>query len=118
MQKTNDRVLWIDGLRGIACLAIFAHHFGCCFYPVTQFGPEGQWATPASVALAQSPLAVFLNGNFWVCVFCVPVSAAQPVRAEHASAALSSSAVIFLFIVVPSLFLPVGPARPGVVVRL
>ena len=71
MQKANGRVLWIDGLRGIACLAIFAHHFGCCFYPVTQYGPDGDWATPASIALAQSPLAVLLNGNFWVCVFCV-----------------------------------------------
>ena len=71
MQTTNDRVLWIDGLRGIACLAIFAHHFGCCFYPVTQYGPKGEMATPLGVALAQSPLGVLLNGNFWVCVFCV-----------------------------------------------
>ena len=71
MKKEKERVLWIDGLRGIACLAIFAHHFGCCFYPVTQAGPESDWATPLSVALAQSPLGVLLNGNFWVCVFCV-----------------------------------------------
>ena len=71
MQKSNDRVLWIDGLRGIACLAIFAHHFGCCFYPVTQYGPKGEMATPLGIALAQSPLGVLLNGNFWVCVFCI-----------------------------------------------
>ena len=71
MNKEKERVLWIDGLRGIACLAIFAHHFGCCFYPVTQNGPNSDWATPLSVALAQSPLGVLLNGNFWVCVFCI-----------------------------------------------
>ncbi len=71
MKENKGRVLWIDGLRGIACLAIFAHHFGCCFYPVTQYGPQGEMATPTGVALAQSPLGVLLNGNFWVCVFCV-----------------------------------------------
>ena len=71
MAKSGNRILWIDGLRGVACLAIFAHHFGCCFSPVTQFGPDAEYASPLSVALAQSPLGVFLNGNFWVCVFCL-----------------------------------------------
>ncbi len=70
MYKTSTRVLWIDGLRGVACLAILAHHFGCCFFPVTQFGPEAEGASALSVSLAQSPLGVLLNGNFWVCVFC------------------------------------------------
>ena len=71
MSEKRLRVLWIDGLRGVACLAIFAHHFFCCFYPVTQYGPDTVAASPLSVALAQSPLAVLLNGSFWVCVFCI-----------------------------------------------
>lgn len=71
MAKSGNRILWIDGLRGVACLAIFAHHFGCCFFPVTQFGPDTAGASPLSIALAQSPLGVLLNGNFWVCVFCI-----------------------------------------------
>lgn len=71
MAQARKRVPWIDGLRGLACLAIFAHHFAGCFYPVLLYGSEQAGASAAGVALAQSPLAVLVNGNFWVCVFFV-----------------------------------------------
>ena len=71
MAQARERLPWIDGLRGLACLAIFAHHFAGCFYPVLLYGSDQGGATPAGIALAQSPLAVLVNGNFWVCVFFV-----------------------------------------------
>lgn len=71
MVQARERLPWIDGLRGLACLAIFAHHFAGCFYPVLLYGSDQPGAGPVGVALAQSPLAVLVNGNFWVCVFFV-----------------------------------------------
>ena len=71
MAQERKRLPWIDGLRGLACLAIFAHHFAGCFYPVLLYGTEQDGAGPLGIALAQSPLAVLVNGNFWVCVFFV-----------------------------------------------
>lgn len=71
MAQELKRLLWIDGLRGLACLAIFFHHFAGCFYPVLLYGSEQDGAGPLGIALAQSPLAVLVNGNFWVCVFFV-----------------------------------------------
>ena len=71
MGQERKRLPWIDGLRGLACLAIFAHHFAGCFYPVLLYGTEQGGVGPLGIALAQSPLAVLVNGNFWVCVFFV-----------------------------------------------
>ena len=71
MAQERKRLPWIDGLRGLACLAIFAHHFAGCFYPVLLYGTEQGGVGPLGIALAQSPLAVLVNGNFWVCVFFV-----------------------------------------------
>ncbi len=71
MALERKRLPWIDGLRGLACLAIFFHHFAGCFYPVLLYGSEQDGAGPLGIALAQSPLAVLVNGNFWVCVFFV-----------------------------------------------
>lgn len=71
MAQAQKRLPWIDGLRGLACLAIFAHHFAGCFFPVLLYGSEQEGASALGQALAQSPLAVLVNGNFWVCVFFV-----------------------------------------------
>ena len=73
MEQTNgrhERIQWIDGLRGIACLAIFAHHFMCCFYPNFYFAPK-PYAQKWVVAFGQNPISVLVNGNYWVCVFCM-----------------------------------------------
>ena len=67
----NKRIGWIDGLRGIACLCIFLHHFFATFYPVSIYGTSMPDCSPMALALVQSPLSVLLNGSFWVCVFCV-----------------------------------------------
>lgn len=67
------RIKWIDGLRGIACVMIFVHHFLLFFYPATYWGLDATTHTPKAfhwdAMLAQSPVACFINGNFWVCVF-------------------------------------------------
>lgn len=68
--RKNNRIDWIDGIRGIACILIFLHHFCLMFYPAIHFGA----ATPSmfyniDTALSQSPLSVVINGNFLVAIF-------------------------------------------------
>ena len=69
--KVQQRIDWMDGLKGIACILIFLHHFCLMFYPAIHYGG----AVPSKLegidtALSQSPLSVVLNGNFLVALFC------------------------------------------------
>lgn len=68
----KKRIDWVDGLKGIACILIFCHHFALIFFPATFYGP---WVTShlgaIDTSLAQSPLGVFINGNFLLAVFCM-----------------------------------------------
>lgn len=41
------------------------------FYPCTYFGNDTLSHTAWDVIMSQSPFGVLLNGNFWVCIFCV-----------------------------------------------
>lgn len=68
----KKRIDWVDGLKGIACVLIFCHHFALIFFPATFYGP---WVESRlrgiDTYLAQSPLGVALNGNFLLAVFCM-----------------------------------------------
>lgn len=33
-----QRLRWLDGLRGIACLGVFTHHFILTFFPAMYYG--------------------------------------------------------------------------------
>lgn len=69
----QKRILWIDGLRGIACILIVLHHFILGYYPAAYLGSDGvsHMTSGADTAFAQSPLGFFVNGDVWVTVFCV-----------------------------------------------
>ena len=73
IDKSSKRIEWIDGLRGIACILIFTHHFLCAFFPSTHYGTGAMshGSNGWDVRLTQSPLSAVVNGNFWVCVFCL-----------------------------------------------
>jgi peptidoglycan/LPS O-acetylase OafA/YrhL len=64
--------MWLDGVKGIACMLVFFHHFFLAFYPATYFGEKCTTHLYGfDVKLAQSPLSVVINGNFMVALFCV-----------------------------------------------
>lgn len=69
----NEHIRWIDGVKGLACLLVFWHHFCLAFLPGVHFG----MVVPSHIngeydwKMAQSPLSFVLNGNFMVAIFCV-----------------------------------------------
>lgn len=67
----QNRIEWLDGLKGIACILIFVHHFLLLFYPAVYFGDSvPSHLNGVDTALAQSPFAALINGNFLVMIFC------------------------------------------------
>ena len=62
---------YIDGIKGIACFCVFVHHFLLAFYTAYFTGnpSESHFASQIDVKMAQSPVSVVVNGQFWVCVF-------------------------------------------------
>lgn len=70
-RQTAGRITWIDGLKGIACLLIFTHHFALEYFNGAYFGPEAASLLPygIDIRLSYEPYGVLLNGNFCVCVF-------------------------------------------------
>lgn len=70
--KKNERIDWLDGLKGIACILIFVHHFCLAFYPSIHYGINvATKMNGIDISLADSPLSVIINGNFLVALFCV-----------------------------------------------
>ncbi len=61
----------MDGLKGLACVLIFIHHFCLCFFPAIHFGTGApSHLGGVDTAMAQSPFSFLLNGNFLVALFC------------------------------------------------
>ncbi len=69
----KERIQWLDGIKGLACLLIFLHHFMLTFFNASYYGEEAvsMTATGIDTLLAYKPYGVIINGNFWVCVFFV-----------------------------------------------
>lgn len=71
--ENKQYLYWINGLKGIACFAIAAHHFLLAFYPGTYW--QGTVQVKQTFDLKrwywETPLSVVTNGNYMVCIFCV-----------------------------------------------
>lgn len=71
MEK-GGRIKWIDGLRGIACLMIFVHHFILTFYPATFFGSSFTVHNAWEPKVGRIPfLWLIFGNNTWVGLFLV-----------------------------------------------
>ncbi len=69
----QERITFLDGLKGFACLGVFTHHFFLSFFPASYFGTEAAVMTASGfdARLSVEPYSFFVNGNFWVCLFLV-----------------------------------------------
>lgn len=68
----GKRIGYIDGLRGLACVGVFIYHFILYVFPATYTGNvDDVVVSNAEVYLSNSPISIFVNGNFYVCLFFV-----------------------------------------------
>lgn len=64
------RIYWLDGLKGLSCLFIFFTHFCLWYFPATCYGSaETSHLNGFDTFLADSPLGIIVNGNFFVHLF-------------------------------------------------
>ncbi len=69
-----NRLKYLDGLRGLAAMVVVLHHFMLAFYPATYTGNQQHSHFSNlhyDVFIAHSPLNIFVNGSFAVCIFFV-----------------------------------------------
>ena len=66
--EQKKRIEWLDGLKWIACFMVFFSHFYGFFYGKCDVKPE---VHSALAAFLDSSYNIFINGNFWMCMFCV-----------------------------------------------
>lgn len=68
----KEKILWINGLKGLACLAVFFHHFLNSYYPATLYGNDASYIKTASgfeASFSNRPWGFIINGNFAVTIF-------------------------------------------------
>lgn len=68
MNGSKKRILWMDGLKGFACFAIFTAHFMTSVYPRLHFGMAAKSHTESVENIIYSTP---LRGGVMVGVFCI-----------------------------------------------
>jgi peptidoglycan/LPS O-acetylase OafA/YrhL len=72
VEKTANKISYLEGIRGLAALLVFFHHFALAFYPAFfNHDPSASHLDGKEIAYGASVLSVFSNGNFCVCIFFV-----------------------------------------------
>jgi Predicted acyltransferases len=67
----TKKIVYFDGLRGLAAFIVFISHSVLTFYPSAAFGTASIIHHKTEVFLSGTPLNVLWNGNFSVCIFFV-----------------------------------------------
>lgn len=69
----KQRILYFDGLRGVASLIVVLHHFFLAFYPAsfTKALTETHNSSNIEFLLYDTPLGIFIAGNFAVYLFFI-----------------------------------------------
>lgn len=62
---------YLDGVRGVAALAVVFHHFATAFMPALVFGGAAVSHSWLEKYVYASPLNLFIGGNFAVCLFFI-----------------------------------------------
>lgn len=67
--RSDDRILYLDGLRGIAATIVYLGHFAASFFPTVVFGREHWLHASWERAFYATPLGIFTRGNYAVHLF-------------------------------------------------
>jgi peptidoglycan/LPS O-acetylase OafA/YrhL len=68
---TGKRIEFLESIRGLAAIIVVLHHFGNMFLPAISNGTDAPSHTPFDLVFYNTPLSIFFNGNFAVCIFFV-----------------------------------------------
>ena len=72
MDKISDRLVYLNGIRGLAALLVFFHHFLLAFYSAYYtFHEPSSHLHNLEVQFGKSVFSVFANGRFCVSIFFV-----------------------------------------------
>lgn len=71
MLKKTERIAYLDGLRGVAALFVFFHHFGTAFLPFIQFRDPALIHLKIEELIVKTPLFIFFDGTLMVFIFFV-----------------------------------------------
>jgi peptidoglycan/LPS O-acetylase OafA/YrhL len=94
----SSRITSFDGLRGFAAVIVVVFHYLCLLYPAMTppMGRDVHW-------LADTPVGILWNGNFWVAVFFVLSGFVMAAAAHRRRDALISNSVTrYLRLAVPA----------------
>lgn len=66
-----SRIVWLDGMKGLACFAVMWHHFVLSFLPLVYSDAISDGFCPNNLEREseQSPWLFWINGNFMVILF-------------------------------------------------
>lgn len=69
----QEKLHYLDGLRGIGALMVVLNHFMVSFYPAVFTGEPSQINSNVFIEqlIAKTPLNVIFSGNFAVCIFFI-----------------------------------------------
>lgn len=67
--RVSNRVSSVEGVRGLAALIVFLHHFILLFYPAVFWSQNDTLCNEIDVIIGQTPLGFFFAGNSAVMVF-------------------------------------------------
>ena len=72
-QNNHEKTLYLNGIKGMACIIVFIMHFIITFYPAVFNGPVFSAHLPGSIdaIITQTPLMSLINGRIMVGVFMV-----------------------------------------------
>ena len=69
----SGKIQYLEGIRGVAALMVFFHHFLLAFFPSFNFAGDPATSHLGTFELNywRTPLSVFTNGEFMVSLFFV-----------------------------------------------
>lgn len=68
-KKVSEKILYIEGLRGLAMVVVVLNHFAAAFYPAIIFGEQAPMHIFFESFIYKTPLGIFFSGIFALSIF-------------------------------------------------
>ncbi|MDO8638255.1 MAG: acyltransferase [Candidatus Daviesbacteria bacterium] len=68
-KNANEKILYLEGLRGVAMSVVVLNHFAAIFYPAIIFGEQAYSHNNLELIIYKTPLNIFFSGIFAISIF-------------------------------------------------